>query len=49
MRIINIILKDLISEKARVFIDNIGVKKPKITYGDKESLSGIKRYILKYL
>jgi hypothetical protein len=30
-------------------MDDIGVKEPKITYGDEESLLGIRKYILKYL
>jgi hypothetical protein len=49
MRIMNIIFKDFISEKTRVFIDNIRMKESKTIYNNKESLSGIRRYILKYL
>ena len=45
----NIILKNLISEKVRIFVNNIKMKNPKIIYSDKESLLKIKRYILKYL
>ena len=44
----NTILEDLISEKARVFVNDIKVKNPKIIYSDKKSLLEIRRYILEY-
>ena len=46
-RVITYILKDLILNICRVFVNNIRVKGPKTDYGGKEALLKIRRFILK--
>ena len=45
-RIMTQMLEDLISNIARVFVDDIGVKGPRSYYNSKEILIGVRLYIL---
>jgi hypothetical protein len=49
MRIIIRILKDHFPYLYWLFINNINVKRPRTIYNNKETLPGIKRFILKYI
>ena len=42
------ILRDLIPNKVRVFMDDIGVKGPKTRYNEKETLPGIRQFVLEH-
>ena len=48
-RYINIILGPLAFQVANNFFNNIGVKAPKTTYNNEESLPRIRRFVIKYL
>jgi len=48
MRVITKILQDYFS-RCILFIDDIGVKGPKITYNDKEMILSIRKYVLEYI
>lgn len=49
VRIVTKILEEHIPARCRPFLDDIGVKGPKTTYGDKEILPGIWRYMYKHM
>jgi hypothetical protein len=49
MRIIIRILKNHFPHLCWPFINNIGIKKSRTTYNNEKTLSGIKRFILKYI
>jgi hypothetical protein len=49
IRIINLILEDINPEVAKPFINDIGVKGLYTDYNREEALSGIRRFILKYI
>jgi hypothetical protein len=42
-------LYDIIPNKAKPYIDDIGIKGPKTYYGFKEIILGIRRFILEYI
>lgn len=48
-RIMTRILFDLMPDKARAFLDDIGVKGPLEDYNGEESLPGVRRYVLEHL
>ena len=45
----SIILGPLAPQVANNFFDNIGVKAPKTTYNNEESLPGIRRFVMEHL
>ena len=49
VRIVTRILRDHIPDKARPFLDDIGVKGPKTTYNNEEVLPGIRRYMAEHI
>jgi hypothetical protein len=49
VRIVTKILKKYIPHVYLFFIDNINVKGPKTIYNNKKIISGIRKYILKYI
>ena len=49
VRIANKILNHHIPERARSFVDDIGVKGPKTDYGEEEVFAGVRRFVLEHL
>lgn len=49
VRVVNKILHDHTPEKARPFLDDIGVKGPKTTYNNKEIMPGIRRFVAEHI
>jgi hypothetical protein len=49
IRIINLILKDINPEVAKLFIDDVGVKGLYTNYDREEVLPNIQRFILEYI
>lgn len=49
VRIVTKILQDHIPDKARPFMDDIGVKGPRTKYDEEEAAPGIRRYVLEHI
>ena len=49
VRVVTKILQDHIPNRAKPFLDDIGVKGPKTDYGGEEVAPGIRKYVLEHL
>ena len=49
VRVVTRILADHIPDRGSTFLDDIGVKGPRSTYGNEEAMPGIRRYVLEHI
>jgi len=49
VRIVNIIIREHVSYKARAFLNDIGVKGPRTRYNDEEIELGVRRFMAEHI